>query len=140
MNEYGQRNADLQKLGFRNYEEYLQSKLWAEIREATFALKGRCCTLCKEEATQVHHELYDIDVLEGRCLRYLWPICYFCHHKIEYFPNGVKREFQDVQKVFRRLRCGYDDTRPRKRNRPSRKTLANRRRRQRRKERNRNRH
>lgn len=140
MKGYWPRNEVLQKLGFRNYAEYLRSDLWAEIRRNVFAVKGHRCELCKEDADECHHELYDEDILDGRCLRYIWPICHCCHVSIEFLPDGTKRDLEDVQRVFRRLRCGYDDTRPRKRNRPSRKTLANRRRRQRRKERDRNRH
>ena len=80
---YGRRNQNLKMLGYTNYAEYLKSDLWASIRGCV--LNGDPpCAGCGRQASQVHHENYDIPVLLGEYLDALHPVCGRCHKNIEF--------------------------------------------------------
>ena len=100
MKEYEQRDSELKTIGFNSYAEYLSSSLWQSIRAKVFQCKGRKCTLCGEEANQVHHQRYSRIELLGRKIKYLHPICETCHKAIEFSDTGWKRDFAGVCKKF----------------------------------------
>lgn len=97
---YQDRNKVLKDMGYKNYQEYLLSPLWVSIREKAFEEKGKKCCLCDNEATQVHHRGYSQEVLEGKSLKQLVPICYGCHKSVEFRDNGTKRSLHDVESKF----------------------------------------
>jgi hypothetical protein len=84
---YGERNRNLKMLGFDSYSEYLKSDLWASIRGTVLSGCPQCVG-CTREASQVHHENYDIPVLLGEYLDALHPICGRCHMIIEFSRKG----------------------------------------------------
>jgi len=101
---YGDRNRNLIRLGFANYAEYLESGLWASVRNAAFDRHGRRCVLCGKDATQVHHTGYGVDTLIGNNLESLVPLCAGCHWKVEHDGKGNKRtRLSQVYAVFLRL-------------------------------------
>lgn len=71
LGAYRRRNKVLADLGFvppkgsglTEYDVYLASPLWAEIRERKLATEGRRCFACGKEATQVHHGDYEAATL-----------------------------------------------------------------------------
>ena len=70
----------LDALGFKNYGEYLGSKLWAKVRAKRWAmLKTKACFFCGEKADQLHHERYDNKTLTGHKMNALTPVCQECH-------------------------------------------------------------
>ena len=99
-------------LGFKSYSDYLRSPLWSAIRKRVFKAKGRSCFLCGAFATQVHHQRYREDDLNGNSIRKLFPICGECHKGIERDPDGAKTVNWRVRQKFnaaRRLLCRAEE-------------------------------
>lgn len=80
---YSERNRVLKSMGFDSYALYLKSELWAQIRQRALAVSTECF-VCGGKATQVHHLSYNKNVLEGRRMSDLTPLCGGCHRKIEF--------------------------------------------------------
>ena len=89
LNVYAERAAVLRALGFYSYEAYLKSDLWQEIRHKILAPAARCCG-CNRKPTQVHHARYSMNVMMGKDVKYLVPVCGTCHHKSEFDNHGEK--------------------------------------------------
>lgn len=79
----------LNKMGFKNYQQYLTSSKWEQIRQEVFKYKSDKCSYCKKLAECIHHTRYDEDTMMGRSFKNLIPLCNKCHKKIE-FTNGKK--------------------------------------------------
>ena len=101
--DYGSRNANLRRMGFGSYAEYLASDLWREIRRKVFAAKGRACSLCNAPASQLHHNRYHTNDLKGKRLTFISPVCRSCHERIE-FQGGRKVGVMDAARAFRKQR------------------------------------
>lgn len=86
-NQYRRRRANLRKLGFSSYREYLKSDMWTAIRERVFAYYGRACKRCGGYATQVHHKKYVMKAMTGENLGLLVPLCARCHEFCEWDGN-----------------------------------------------------
>ena len=71
--------AFLRTLGFRSYRAYLDSPLWASIRERVMAKTEGKCVRCWYTASQVHHYAYTEENLRGEDLVGLEAICRDCH-------------------------------------------------------------
>ena len=100
---YARRLKHLRSLGFKSYPEYLKSDLWKRVRARVFLEKGQNCSLCANEATQVHHNRYHRNDLIGKKLSFLVPICRRCHELIEH-ENGKKLKHCEVRRKYERLR------------------------------------
>jgi 5-methylcytosine-specific restriction endonuclease McrA len=100
VNDYAERNALLERLGFSTYQDYLNSPLWARIREEVLRRNNRRCAICISFATQVHHRKYTRDNLNGSNYKHLSPICASCHKAIERGGDGKKLEPADVEAIF----------------------------------------
>jgi len=87
---YQNRDLIIMGMGYANYEEYLNSEFWANIRARTFAMAKGLCKFCNKHADHIHHSSYDIKTLKGDNQDHLHACCGMCHHKIEYFCNGDK--------------------------------------------------
>ncbi len=83
MQSYSDRNQVLKDLGFRSYQDYLRSDLWASIRDHSMALSS-VCVGCHGKATQIHHGRYRRCDLDGTCMSMLFPVCGACHRYIEF--------------------------------------------------------
>lgn len=97
---YNDRNLVLKELGFNSYADYRDSELWASIRRRAFAKHGSTCLLCKQQADVLHHFSYRKEVLEGKQLDKLKPLCDECHHKVEFDEKDNKRTLLDSQNTF----------------------------------------
>lgn len=80
--EKQERDQYSKDLGYFNYQDYLSSPLWEEIRNKTFKEKGCNCSACGDKADVVHHEYYTLEILRGDTLEWLWPLCDDCHQKV----------------------------------------------------------
>ncbi len=90
----------LERLGFKNYGEYIQSPLWQSIRRAVAELRGRFCVMCKEPSQETHHASYRYEVLAGNDIRPLFPLCKACHRKIHdgaTLAEANKRMFREMK-------------------------------------------
>lgn len=107
MEAYAERNAILRELGFRDYREYLRSKLWKSIRERKLAQDPECygCFRNEDKAImQVHHGAYTAANLRGETLTDLWTVCSRCHKYIEVTKSGHKRNPEDATDELRVIR------------------------------------
>ena len=73
-------------MAIKNYQDYLQSKEWASLRDRAYERADGTCELCGGKPKAVHHIKYpkhnDTDKL-----RNLLAVCGDCHDKL----HGVKR-------------------------------------------------
>lgn len=99
--DYASRNANLNRLGFDTYPDYLRSDLWRAVRVKVYAAKGRDCYLCGKPATELHHNRYHANDLTGETIRFINPICRQCHESIE-FRDGKKVTLHKAAKSFRK--------------------------------------
>lgn len=74
--------------GFADYESYLRSPLWKDIRQKVLRANDGECAGCENRASQVHHRDYRPRVLCGKDLTALVPVCQSCHEKIEDARKG----------------------------------------------------
>jgi hypothetical protein len=86
---YAVRAAALLKLGYSSYKTYLASAIWKDIRSRVL-LEHMRCRACGRKATQVHHNRYHLDDLNGKCLDHLIPVCGTCHKTAEFNKRGSK--------------------------------------------------
>lgn len=101
---YVERNEILREIGFANYQDYLSSPLWHEIRTKRLAIQSTC-SCCNGPAKVVHHDTYYKKLLLGDDIsikRDLYPLCHACHRKIE-FDGERKRSWGETIRVFRRM-------------------------------------
>jgi hypothetical protein len=87
--QYRQRTTILKQLGFSSYDNYCHSALWATIRAKILVPQARC-RACGAPATQVHHNRYRREDMDGSNLRYLIPVCSTCHQQAEFNRAGEK--------------------------------------------------
>lgn len=97
MRPYRKRNQKLYALGFRTYQEYLQSDLWKDIRKRVLERDNGACRYCGKRATAVHHSSYTKAALTGTSLDALFAICHTCHHHIEFNGDGSKARIHEVR-------------------------------------------
>ena len=98
---YKERESVLWDMNYISYDDYKQSNLWDSIRRRVFELKGTKCCMCRNRANQIHHASYRMDVMTGQNIMPLFPICEYCHRRIEFNRDGTKRMFSEVQRYFR---------------------------------------
>lgn len=87
-----------------NYEKYLKSKAWSEVRQKFFEQVGQQC-ICGDTATQVHHKTYD-NIGKENLLTELAGLCDICHRNVHLsrgkaywnkFKNYVKENGNQLQ-------------------------------------------
>lgn len=87
-NEYLRRNRKLKKSGFKNYDKFLSSKIWVQIKDR--ASKHKCisnCVFCKKESNTILHHIKYKNVTKVS-LNNIVPCCFECHqiiHKIQHY-------------------------------------------------------
>jgi hypothetical protein len=70
----------LEQMGFANYEEYLDSPLWQEIRSKKIRGKAKCGNCGSQENLQVYHNVYTEATLKGTSQYGLVALCEECPH------------------------------------------------------------
>jgi hypothetical protein len=90
MTHYRKRDEVLSELGYRSYQEYLDSDDWKVIKNRV--LKDfPTCLACNKPSQVVHHVKYSASVLLGLEDIYLASLCHKCHELIEVDKSGIKR-------------------------------------------------
>jgi 5-methylcytosine-specific restriction endonuclease McrA len=83
-----------------NYEAYLESDLWTDIRSRVLDAAGHRCACCPSKATQVHHRDYRPRVLSGEDLTPLVPICKRCHRRVHHDGEKIRDRWQDIDRAL----------------------------------------
>ncbi len=104
---YVSRDLILKDLGFFNYADYLNSRLWYDLRFRVFREKGSYCFTCPDLACQLHHNDYRRETLLGDDISAIVPICEPCHRSIEVDQHGKKTKVHQAAAAWRRLRSIY---------------------------------
>lgn len=79
-----------------DYEKYLRTVFWKEIKEWVAERDSYRCIICNSEKSrfcdlEIHHRSYDLEVLEGRNSDMLVSLCPRCHKLIEFYADARKR-------------------------------------------------
>lgn len=98
---YAGRDSILKKMGYSSYKEYLKSDLWKDIRARCMRINHGACSVCSNMATNIHHNRYTLETLDGVSLKELFPLCRPCHEKIEFKDDGTKRSMVGVQETLK---------------------------------------
>ena len=96
---YTDRRRFLSEVGFKSYQDYLASPLWARVRADVIA-RSPHCEFCGATATQVHHSSYHPAVLRGEAMEYLHSVCHRCHFKGEFSNHGYKRSPMEATRAM----------------------------------------
>ena len=75
---------------FETYQDYLNSPMWAEIRERVWNRDNGTCVACDAPGHCVHHRSYKDRVLRGEWDSDLITLCDACHKYIEFESDGSK--------------------------------------------------
>ena len=84
----GQRDESLRSLGFKSYDDYLESQVWKNLKRELLAGDVKCCVCERKRAKTLHHTSYDSETLSGDSRKHLHPICEGCHRRIHFDTNG----------------------------------------------------
>lgn len=104
MLDYEQRDANLKKIGFDKYADYLASPLWSRIRKKVLDRNDGQCLVCGCDAVEIHHTSYIIEVLLGWDIEKLLPLCRTCHQLAEFSTDGRKRDLSGANECIGYLR------------------------------------
>lgn len=110
-NPYTYRDDNLRAMGFKSYDAYLRSPLWASIR---MRVLERCQTKCeccrKRMAAQIHHRAYDPATLRGDSIDSLTATCPRCHIKAEHRrrPRRLRGWIDNAERAHQRFRGAND--------------------------------
>ena len=107
MKPYIHRESNLEKIGFKNYKEYLKSDIWKKLREEILKRDNYKCVICGEKAINVHHKNYHYKVLIGIKKEYLVPLCRNCHKKIE-FEGKQKNGLIHANRKLKKMKIKLD--------------------------------
>ena len=97
------------------YEKYLRTVFWKEIKEWILKRDSNRCVVCKAGKSafcelEVHHRSYDLDVLEGKSSEMLVTLCPACHKRVEFYRDGSKRTNMDEKdKQYVQLKILHDE-------------------------------
>lgn len=78
---------------YDDYISYIHSKRWLDKKHSLWLVRDHDCSICKqpltEKASVLHHRTYKrLGREESGDLVFL---CYNCHHKIHFYPDGRKK-------------------------------------------------
>jgi hypothetical protein len=102
---YKERDDLVKRLGFNSYQHYLNSSLWNNIVTRAYKEHGKVCIICGDNAQVLHHKNYKWEVMSGKTVKGLVPLCHTCHYGIE-FSNKGKRRLDQVNNLLARLTGG----------------------------------
>ncbi len=110
--QYGLRNKKLKNLGYKNYQDFLKSDTWSQIRER-FHLKNikknKACFCCgsREYKLIPHHIKYG--GLNKIKLGGIVPVCGLCHQMIhdyhkEHMNISIKQATRKIKRKWDKLK------------------------------------
>lgn len=106
MIDYEERERSLVEIGFKDYKQYLGSRLWKIIRREIRTRDWNQCRVrgCRERTRiQVHHLGYSVGALVGASPYLLLSLCRNHHERIERGSAGKKLDPREINRVTMRL-------------------------------------
>ena len=101
-NRFRDRDYCCRRLGFRNYEKYINSQLANSIRYKALENSCHICKECGKLATEIFFMIYDLETMQGRIPRNIIPCCENCMDDLEYKYKkpikGHKNKWSDIKK------------------------------------------
>lgn len=85
-----------------DYQKYLTSPIWKEIRQRVMARDGGTCQACGKLAIVVHHKSYERAVLDGQRDDMLVSLCLTCHRTIEFETDANGKDVKNSLTVANR--------------------------------------
>lgn len=71
-----------------DYQDYLNSDEWKELRKQAYRRSKNRCELCNNTAHSVHHIKYPKHYSQDK-LKNLLVVCDSCHNKLHGLPDGI---------------------------------------------------
>tara|TARA_R100001460_G_C3519764_1_gene172424 strand:+ start:43 stop:972 length:930 start_codon:yes stop_codon:yes gene_type:complete len=101
---YRFRDLILEREGYEDYPEFLESSYWKGIKEKTKLSKykgkyNQCKNCNTTENIQLHHEDYKW-LLHKRELSNIIPLCKFCHEKLHFVAHHLDISFKEAKKII----------------------------------------
>lgn len=94
--------ARLRELGFRNYEAYLRSEHWRQLRSAVFKQNKTCfCCGIESRNPELHHVRYDN--IGNEKPEDVVVVCKYCHDKLHGRHDDGKVSLWDAHLQVREL-------------------------------------
>lgn len=100
--EAAAKRSGISKTTAAEYQDYLKSPRWREIREDVMRRDNWECRACGHAATQVHHRRYDKRTMDGATTKWLIALCGGCHNRI-HFKDGIKLKRRKVEAELRAM-------------------------------------
>lgn len=101
------RSEKLARMGFKSYDAYLRSSIWAAIRQRVLDRDNSTCSVCNRDAECVHHTKYDDATMDGRSITALVSLCEACHRAIEFNEHGNKTALNEANRRLHNLRKSF---------------------------------
>jgi uncharacterized protein YlaI len=104
---FTKRNRILKTNGFEDYQEYLKSDLWKQIKKkACFKKEFLNCHIClSEKSINLHHTKYSRN-MNKPILSGLIALCTGCHDKVHKYSRlrnvSFKSAYRKLKKIFKR--------------------------------------
>lgn len=107
--QYLLRNKILIGMGYKNYKDYLESRLWIKTRLKVLTRDKFKCRICGNFGGNIHHLRYDRATLLGKSIKGMITLCGECHKYIE-FEDGKKLKFGKVTaKYYKALKVNKNN-------------------------------
>jgi 5-methylcytosine-specific restriction endonuclease McrA len=90
-----------------DYDAYLASALWKQIRQSVLNNANRLCAGCGAKATRVHHRDYRPRVLSGADITPLVALCVDCH---DFVHKDKRKTWQEEDCDLIALVADYEAT------------------------------
>jgi hypothetical protein len=102
--QFQYRNDQLRDKGYEDYQEFLKSDFWKELKEKLkqkpFYQKCSCCG--NKEEIELHHINYK-DILNSSSERFIFPVCRDCHQKIHNISREQNISFKNASRKLRKI-------------------------------------
>lgn len=96
--------GNYRSIGFKTYEDYLESELWQRIRDYLTRKYTYRCTFCRDPTTELFHSGYNVDHLLSRDINSTIPVCKQCRRRIEWPDNTTRLSSVELQAAIAKLK------------------------------------
>jgi 5-methylcytosine-specific restriction endonuclease McrA len=106
--DFGERKAELARLGFATYDDFLKSPLWANVKAKHYSMPGNGSCFCCGSTARLHvHHIRYTDMHTAKNLKSLCAKCHdSVHEKTSKHPKrtNIRRATLNVRKFYSKSR------------------------------------